>query len=235
MRRNVNLESIRQYPKLLDQLNRSNLNSKSELYLLGNVVYKIFDENVREDSEIIVLESAKYPLGGLVPMIDSLYEQSSFLGYTMPLIQEPILKSLIGKLSFQRKFWILKRISSIFGNLYSNGFLYQDLDISNIVVGKSGILFLDREGMISLNDLQDGRISFVINSFFDILLSLLYDEDFSLNPKGIDTTGILGIKDMFYDIRFFELNNIFTMLDSLEKKGKEFYNESKGMVRSLIL
>lgn len=235
MRRNVSLESIIHYPRLLDVLNRNNLNHDSELYLIDDIVYKILNKRDKEYSEKVVLESSKCFLRDLVPTIDFLYDQSAFIGYTMPLIQDLTLNDLIGRILFERKFWILRKISSIFWNLYSNGFLYQDFDMSNIVVGKSGVLFLDRDGMISLKDLQNSRISFVINSFFDILLSLLYDEDYSLNSKGIDTVGVLGIKNMFYDIRFFELSHIFTMLDSLEKKGETFYNESKGMVRSLIL
>ena len=42
----------------------------------------------------------------------------------------------------------------------------------------------------------------IINFFWSIVISLLYDEDYSLNGKALDTLEILGLKDISYDLSF---------------------------------
>ncbi|MCI9281032.1 MAG: hypothetical protein HFI49_02065 [Bacilli bacterium] len=52
----------------------------------------------------------------------------------------------------------------------------------------------------------------IINFFWSIVISLLYDEDYSLNGKALDTLEILGLKDISYDLSFFEEKNILRVL-----------------------
>ena len=170
----------------------------------------------------------------MIRVNDLLYDEGCFIGYTMPLLDDLTIKELFGKLSLKEKCEIILMMSRIFLDLYYKGFVYMDFHCSNIMVQKRGLLFLDRDGMILKSDLNEGNMYWIINFFWSIVISLLYDEDYSLNGKALDTLEILGLKDISYDFSFFEEKNILRVLMILESKKDLFYQESKRQVRSLL-
>ena len=204
MRKNISLEVISSYPKLLQSFNKQTLNGESSLYLYQNEVYKILNVALREQRENLIIESLKHKLNGMVAVNDLLYDDGCFVGYTMPLLDDLTIKELFGKLSLKEKCEIIFMMSRIFLDLYYKGFVYMDFHCSNIMVQKRRLLFLDRDGMILKNDLNQGNMYWIINFFWSIVISLLYDEDYSLNGKALDTLEILGLKDICYDLSFFE-------------------------------
>lgn len=234
MVKNINLEVIGSYPKLLDSLHKESINSESKLYVYQNEVYKILDENLRKTREKIILESLKQKLVGIVGLNNLLYAEDSFVGYTMPLLNDLTIKELLGQLSLSEKCKIIFNMSQIFLGLYDKGFIYMDFHCSNIMVQKNGLLFLDRDGMILKKDLNVGNMYWIINFFWCIVISLLYEEDYSLNSDALRTLEILEINGLKYDLSFFEERNIGKILRILESKKDLFYQETKGMIRRIL-
>ena len=234
MRKNISLEVISSYPKLLQSFNKQTLNGESSLYLYQNEVYKILNVALREQRENLIIESLKHKLNGVVTINDLLYDDGCFVGYTMPLLNDLTIKELFGKLLLKEKCEIIFMMSRIFLDLYYEGFVYLDFHCSNIMVQKRGLLFLDRDGMVLKSDLNEENMYWIINFFWSIVISLLYDEDYSLNGKALDTLEILELKDISYDLSFFEEKNILRVLIILESKKDLFYQESKMQVRSLL-
>lgn len=234
MVRNICLEEISSYPKLLDSLNKKSLNKESTLYLYQNEVYKILDANLRSTRERIILESLKQNLIEVVKINDLLYDNGYFVGYTMPLLKDLTIKELFGQLSFPKKCKIIYDMSKFFLDLYSKGFVYIDFHCSNIVLQKSNILFLDRDGMILKKDLREGNMIWIINFFWSVVISLLYDEDYSLSINALATLELLGLKSPKYDFSFFEEENIMNILKILESKKDLYSQESKDSIRRIL-
>lgn len=231
----INLEDLKNKDKLLNKLNINSVNNESELYLVGNEVYKIIDESIRETREKLVRESLKYGLKGIVDIKDFLGDSNNnFLGYVMPIVNGNPLFMMFNKLSFKRKLEIINKLDQIFLDLYDKGFIYIDFHTSNVMINKNVITLLDRDGMLLKDDLSYGFIFWIVNFLWATIISVLYDYDFPREVRTIEAMKFMGL-DTFMDERFFLRDNFLRMLAFLENKGAQYFKDSRNDVRKLVL
>lgn len=232
MKKIVNLNEIEAYPKL----EHDSINTESTLYIFNNQVFKVLKDCLRPNRKKIILESLKHNLRGIVSVNDILYDLGNqFFGYSMPIIVGSPLYKVLEKLTFEEKLAILDRLDEIFLNLFNSGFVYMDFHLSNIILSNGKPILLDRDGMYLKRNLADGNMYWIINYFWSIVISLLYEYDFSLNNESLDSLSLILQDKVYLDERFFERSNIRSMLVRLESQGESFYQKSKPAVLELLL
>lgn len=232
MKKIVDISEIETYPKL----RHDSINRESIIYVFNNEIFKILKESLRYNREKIIIESLNHNLSGIVSVNDTLYDiNNHFFGYSMPIIVGSPLYSVLEKLTFEEKLAILDRLDEIFLNLFNSGFVYIDFHLGNIILSDGKPILLDRDGMIFKEDIAYGNIYWIINFFWSVVISLLYEYDLSLNSKSLDSLPLILQDKVYFDERFFERDTFRRMLGNLESKGEKFYQASKSDVLNLVL
>ena len=232
MKKIVDISVIEAYPKL----RHDSINRESIIYVFNNEIFKILKESLRYIREKIIIESLNYNLSGIVSINDTLYDMNNqFFGYSMPKIAGSPLYSVLEKLTFEEKLAILDRLDEIYLNLFNSGFAYMDFHLGNIILSDGKPILLDRDGMIFKEDIAYGDMYWIINSFWSIVISLLYGYDLSLNSKSLDSLPLILQDKVYFDERFFERATFRRMLENLESKGERFYQASRSDVLNLVL